>query len=139
MGKRINKRKCIFNLIFLMCILSFMGCTRTSRTRPIDYAPSKWVSEEPDMWFIVPEQDHSAYTYSEPAAGEITIEGQKIPFQIWFTPVDLVTFYNDEGDLFDGICKFSPEKMTVKIRKSEEDKAFHGTVDKIVFVRVPMQ
>jgi len=118
------------------------GCTDFySGKRPYDYGHAKWVSESPDMWFVVEDPDpmgESPYTdhsYSEPK-GEMSVGGETVSFTVYFDKGISVFFVDDEEYLFAGTCKFSPEKLTVNLKKFKHlDNVFNGEVDEIVFNR----
>ena len=127
--------------ISLSCAFFMSGCTDFySGKRPYDYGHAKWVSESPDMWFVVEDPDpmgESPYTdhsYSEPK-GEMFVDGKIRPFTVLFSNGNFVTFATD---FFSGYCTFSPEKLVVRVDK-EIDNVFDGKVDEIVFIKTPIE
>jgi len=109
------------------------GCTDYhSGKRPTDYGRAKWISESPDIWFIV--KDPDIYGENLKSEGEIKVGGESISFTQWFDMGKSVYFSDGDQELFSGSCKFSPEKLVVKIYK-DKDKVFNGEVDEIVFIR----
>ena len=126
-------KKYFFHFI-LALILIFMisGCTDFhSGKRPIDYGRAKWISESPDIWFIVKDPEPG---YSIPK-GEMIVEDSVIYFSLSFSNGKDAFFSDDDQEaLFSGSCKFSPEKLVVKIYKNT-DKVYNGEVDEIVFIR----
>jgi len=106
-----------FLLIFVLVLLFMMsGCTDFySGKRPIDYGRAKWISELPDIWFIVKDPEPG---YSIPK-GEMIVEDSVIYFSLFFSNGNDAFFSNGDQSLFRGFCKFSAEKLVVKIHKTK--------------------
>jgi len=106
-----------FLLIFVLVLLFMMsGCTDFySGKRPIDYGRAKWISESPDIWFIVKDPEPG---YSIPK-GEMIVEDSVIYFSLFFSNGNDAFFSNGDQSLFRGFCKFSAEKLVVKIHKTK--------------------
>lgn len=106
--------------------------------RPPDYAPSKWVSEDPNIWFEVLAYDD--YSEQENSLhGEIILDNKIIEVLPYFNRHGsrMVTFYYggaEGGALLQGSCRFSPEKLVITVDK-KNDKVFRGQYDTITFVR----
>lgn len=105
--------------------------------RPTDYAPAKWSSENPNIWFEVPVPEDENASSQIALNGEIVLDDRTIQITVRFDPGRTIFVYNaapEGGILFDGTCKFSSEKLIVKINK-KSDTIFDGQYDKITFVK----
>lgn len=130
-------KKYIFCFIMLLFVVLFMnGCTDFhSGERPYDYGRAIWTAESLDIWFLVkdPYDDYGGYMYPE---GEMSVGDETVSFTVDFDKGISVFFMDDEESLFAGTCKFSPEKLTVNLKKFEHlDNVFNGEVEEIVFIR----
>lgn len=115
----------------------FSGCIPYQGERPTDFGLSEWVSSDPYMWFKVSEITNDPTASEIIPKGQIVLQSKTIEFNVHFDGGSSAWFYtpNEEGTLlFIGACKFSPEKLIVKIDKST-DTIFNGKKDEITFVR----
>jgi len=146
------KRICTVILIALL-ILSSTGCSGCAMgaviayqgQRPFDYPPAKWVSEDPDIWFVTRAPGDplpAGVTNSWVQIGQLRINGETIDIVVGFDgghgiDVDARTQTSTNNVLFLGSCKFSPDKLTVSIYKNY-DNIFNGQYKTIVFNRIPL-
>jgi len=111
--------------------------------RPIDYPNTRWVSENPDIYFEVTRNGEMTY-------GQITIDGDAIEIIVSFDYGTGIDFYDlsaytppNESNrygaidgtnwLFWGSCKFGKDKLIVTIKKNRE--FLDDSIKKIIFVR----
>lgn len=105
--------------------------------RPTDYAPSKWTSEAPNIWFEVLASDDDNSKIQKALYGEIILDDKTIKIIVSFDGGKSVFIYNvdsEGGLLLKGTCKFNSEKLIVTIDK-ETDVIFNGQYDTITFVK----
>jgi hypothetical protein len=135
--------------MFLMCLL-LSGCYGSdfrnyipgawdphSGERPKDYAPSKWVSENPNIWFEVPAFEEGNSNTQTSLNGEIMLEDKTIKITVCFDGGRSVFIYNADSEgglLLTGLCTFDPEKLIVEIDK-KDDVIFGGKYEEITFVK----
>jgi|TergutMp193P3_1026864.scaffolds.fasta_scaffold142744_2 hypothetical protein len=130
------KRLFIILLLVFFFVLLF-GCDMHSGERPYDYPPAIWVSEKPKMWFEIGEFEKNAQRNR--VYGNLIVDGQSIEIEVFFDYGSGVYFtYPANQDATDrlttgGDCKFSPDKLIVKIR--ERDSLFNGKYKTITFIR----
>ena len=118
--------------------------------RPIDYPNTRWVSENPDMYFEVGNSVSVEYA-------QIMMHGEVIELICGFDHGVGITFYdvsafipadpsnpNDidgvrfEGWLFMGLCEFSKDKLVAKI--TNNGKGFlDKSIKEITFLREDIQ
>jgi hypothetical protein len=137
----------IFAVILALTLLT--SCDPFTGQRPTNYPNTRWVSEDPDMFFVVGEEQsvnqwgsHARVTHAQ-----ITKEGEVIELICRFAVSGaLVLFYDVSARnietgairgselLFSGLCKFGSDKLVVTIRNN--DKGFlDDSITEIVFVR----
>lgn len=113
-----------------------------SGKRPYDYNEGKWISESPQAWF------NTGKTYeNQPLnmpVGEITINGEAIPFILVFDSSLMVALcnydisntnfdYSFEDSFIEGKCIFSETELKIKITTADEDIDLN--FDEIIFVK----
>jgi hypothetical protein len=135
--------------MFLMCLL-LSGCygsdfrnyipgtgdTHSGR-RPTDYAPSKWISENPNIWFEVPTSEDDDSNTQAFLNGEIMLEDKTIRITVFFNRGRSIFIYNEDSQgeqVLYGLCTFDPEKLIVEIDK-KDDAIFGGQYKEITFVK----
>ena len=133
------------------------GCVDLfSGRRPINYPNTRWVSQDPDMFFIVGEgkkvTDWSEAILAEVIYAQITIDGEVNEVFLGFDETGAGMFVYDlsvydpetgwfiegglnlDAKLFSGLCKFSPNRLIVTITRN--DKGFlDDSITEIIFIR----
>jgi len=107
--------------------------------RPTDYAPSKWASFTPNIWFEVLASDDDNSKLQASLNGEIVLDDEILKIKLSFDGGKSVFIYNagsEGGLLLKGTCKFNSEKLIVTIDK-KSDVIFNGQYDTITFTRKP--
>jgi hypothetical protein len=128
------KKRWLF-LIVLSLVLS--GCWNLyAGQRPDELGPARWVSENPDIWFEVFDEDpETGYVQPE---GQLTYEGNTYAFLVMFDNSKGIVLQSKSNDnirsLFKGNCKFGPEKLIVTIIPVS-DNVFDGKIKVITFIR----
>jgi len=138
------KRK-IFIIILALTILLFSSCFYVSDSgkRPNDFPGTKWVSEDPDIWFEVKER------YDMP--GKLTVDGESIDIIVAFDFGAGMNIYEGTGKsdcvdddaiwIFFGRCEFSPDKLIVKPHRQNKhtndykDLFLNYQYEEIIFIR----
>ena len=122
------KKYFVMAIAILIFVLS-SGCDMHSGKRPCDYPPSKWVSEEPEMWF---EGIYKIYGFD----GCLVLDGQIIEIKVFFDYGNGVYFSetSDTDTFTRGRCTFNTDKLVVKIDK-ERDNFLNGLCETITFIR----
>ena len=116
--------------------------------RPTDYVPSKWVSKDPYIWFEVLPSEDDATLPQKPLRGQIVLGDTIIEITAGF--ISGRSMYIDKantsnGCIFEGICKFGPEKLIVRITKKTDlffsslDGEFAPENDIIIFERTDIE
>lgn len=106
------------------------GCAPVVTNRPCTFPDTKWVCNNPDIWFEVDKDSKST--------GEVKINGVIKPFIVHFGQAhDVHFFLYDENNtitdsLFNGEGTFSKDKMVVEIT---EDNSFNDKYKTITFYR----
>lgn len=135
------KSACKFFALLLIPVLltSCFLVTNVSK-RPYFYGDAKWISEDPDIFFIV----DNSMEYSWYLRGEVIYDGE-IRLCVFsfidntdqvhvFIIDDIDKPYLDAGiaGLF-GVCSFSEEKLEIKVDKG--DTLFNGEYETLTFYR----
>ncbi len=144
-------KKVIFSLCIAMEIIILQGCAVDMYVgkRPSDQNNTKWVSEEPDIYFEVSDKYNEltgCNTY-----GKVNINGVETEIavsfalgspRVEFRPVSAYHKSDNEEEsyidgnawLFKGNCNFSHNKLVVKIYNN--DKGFlDDSIKKITFIK----
>lgn len=124
------------NLFIIICIMALMftGCVDFyAGKRPCDYPNSKWVSDNPDIYFMI--------FNVKSDFGEININEAIIEFYPRFDYGEKMDFVviEDNGDetiLFSGYCRFGKEKLVVTL--SKDQTFFENNIKQLVFYREDM-
>ncbi len=128
-------KKVLIRLLILSVFLSLAGCIdQYAGKKPTDLGSAIWISEDPDIWFEVYEIAGDGYTAP---TGQLIYNDITYHFTVIFNNNTGVGFWTDENltqRYFWGVCKFSSEKLTVKI-SLENDSMFNGQVREITFIR----
>ena len=148
----------VFSIAMLIC----SGCVidPMQGKRPVDFPGTKWVCENPDIFFevrkvkihyIIVKGDETVETYdrlTNGAIGEISISGQITEIEVSISRGNTiyVRLRQDdvtEGDwgedvLFRGKCNYYPDKLVVSVY-NDEFKRLSGIPDELVFVRTNME
>ena len=104
-----------------------------------NFPETKWVSEDPDIWFII-ESGQEDEVYGEICPGEIKINGEAKKITVSFRGFSTaVHFYelDSDGNAIDylrGTCKFYSDKLVVKVTK-KSDELYGGKYKTITFVK----
>jgi len=104
-----------------------------------DYFPNtKWVSEEPNIWFEVIEEVNDIGESNNVIKGEIYFEDEKLNFEAYF---DMGIGFNiiveaedyEYNKTIKGLCSFYSDKLIVEI---EEDFVFNNKYEQITFYKI---
>ena len=146
-------KKMLLGILAIVIVALSTGCWKPNyENEPSNMYGTRWVSENPDIWFEVPEEkveDGSYYGIlsiedSEMKikvsfgyfAAEMTIvqwEGMELESGEEYTPV-----LETDVPLAKGECDYQPDKCIVTIYP-EEDTLFNGKYETIVFVKEPLE
>ena len=147
------KKVLIFGCIVMICF-SLQGCWGgwtdiNAGKRPIDHNNSRWVSEDPDIYFEVSD-DYREITGGR-TYGKITIDRVVTEIRVSFdygTTVqfaDIAAYKVDENGrayidgnmwLFIGRCKFSEDKLVVTVINNND--FLDESIKKITFIKEEM-
>jgi hypothetical protein len=144
----------VYILAVILVLTLLTSCDPFTGQRPYNYPNTRWVSEDPDMFFVVGEEQFTNQwgSFADVTHAQITKDGEVIELICSFAVSGaLVLFYDVSGfdsetgklihagstsdiTLFTGLCKFGPDKLVVTIRNN--DKGFlDDSITEIVFVR----
>ena len=120
------KRLLIILTVFMLTI-TFSSCDRVS---PRSYVDSKWVSKNPDGYFIINTQLGEVENH-----GEFFLEDKTVEFFMRFGGTNSMAFLDSDGNrvLF-GFCKFYESKIIMEVEEWS-DKLFVGRYKEIVFLK----
>ena len=133
-------------VICAMFILLFStGCVVHEGRRPIDFPNTRWVSQEPDMFFEV--HNRGSVSYAQIIVNEEIIE-LMVDFAESGSSVlvrDLSGFDPDTGRMFPGLstadvtifiglCRFSPDRVVITITQNPIG-FLDDSIEKIIFYR----
>ena len=145
--------------LVLHCVIVVMllssSCDVLTGRRPTNYPNTRWVSQDPDMYFVVGglrNTDHMGVSHADVTYAQIVIDGEMIELRCWFavsgsqigfddpskldpeTGRSLKGLTSSDVQLFLGLCKFGPNEMVVTI--THNDKGFlDDSITEIVFIR----
>ncbi len=141
--KKIIKCMCMYLCGALLCV----GCQNLPYADeiPMAYPDTRWVSEEPDIWFENPEDRTDKYLYGKAMTpdGEVEIAVDFATFDPEIYVWDIRTsMYAEEDDeepatylgfcMLSGTCVYSSDECIVRL---ETDNWFGGEYETIVFKR----
>ena len=136
------KKHMVFYLVSvnLRCIfLSACIMNAYEGIRPMDFPLSKWVSEEPDIWFKIGENAEMGDWYD----GEMIINDDKVKIWTYFNPGRGISIYieapGDTYQILQGICTYGSERLIVKIDKEYRYSDIFKGKKRIVFYREPAE
>jgi hypothetical protein len=122
--------------------LSLSGCNRDSKSyAPLNHENTRWVSEDPNIFFEVSEEFRELTRYK--TYGQISIDGEITEIVVCFDHgVGMYVFEllpdGNREHLFGGLSKFYPDKLEVnKINNGKE--VFGKSVKKITFFMEPIR
>ena len=98
--------------------------------RPSSSVSSKWVSEDPNIWFQVLSE--------EKIVGQTIYNGKYIDISVNFGRGKHIRIFSDEiggGPDFCGLCKYGTEELKVKVYE-DQDNIFGGKYNEIVFKKI---
>ena len=145
---------CIFAILVLQML--FAGCDRYLYVRPDNYPNTRWVSENPDMYFEVGRGPIADVTYAQ-----IIIDGEVIEMKVGFDVsnarviyVSDPSYYDVEPELtggvysgsdplfsqyqiFRGLYKFRPDPDRLIVYDIQRDREgfLDDSIEEIVFIR----
>ena len=155
-------KKIYVGIILTAAVMAgFEACERQSKNksgaqheqgiRPYDYGYAKWVSEEPDIWFVT-YGEWEDDPYWDVPEGVIRMGNRLIPFEARFDDKTGVVFVLDDGEddyslqshreedasveLLCGECSFSPDVLKVWV---SDKKGLFYRGEKLSFQRVGLQ
>ena len=146
---------CFFGLLFLyVCITGCDGPFLEGR-RPINYPNTRWVSQDPDIYFIIGDElgvNGRGFSYAEVTYAQIVHNGKVFELKVGFTETGATVVFDDASGyesgtdrllfglnnsdvrLFTGLCRFSSNRLVVTI--SNNDKGFlDDSITEIIFIR----
>lgn len=146
------RKRMIMFLVAYIGIILCVGCQNLpyNDVTPAAYDDTRWVSEEPNIWFENPEDRTDQYLYGKAMTldGEIDIA---VDFG-WFDPTIYIYILEQEeissgdtetesgnklGDcIMTGICEYSEEYCAVRL---EEDEWFDLVGEIIIFKSEPLE
>ena len=132
------KKKALIYLIICCCVLQ--GCVDfNAGKRPAEYINTKWISDNPNVYFEVREEFMELYktiTY-----GEIFYNGNSIDVYVGFDMGkgvairELSNCYDlSIPPLLRGLCEFGEDKFIVEVIEKDE-KWFDEDLKEITFIR----
>jgi len=132
----------IITALIITTILSSCGVDFYTGKRPIDYPNTRWVSQNPDIYFEVGKSGEITHA-------QITINGNIIELLCFFYIAEpIIAFHvistsnltedlNSDTSLFTGKCNFNKDKLVVKIYNNS--KGFlDDSIKEIIFLREDM-
>ena len=144
----------VLNCVIVMMLL-LSSCDPQTGRRPTNYPNTRWVSQDPDMYFVVGglrNTDHRGTPHADVTYAQIVIDGEIVEIACRFaTSGSQIAFYEPSGFdpetgvqlagiktmdiiLFIGLCKFRPDFIEVTI--THNDKGFlDDSITEIVFIR----
>lgn len=136
--------KKIYLITIISVLLCCSGCIIKNPyygKRPLDYPNTKWVSDDPDIYFTVAEES----IQNKPRMlGEIKANNETIPIQVSFNTNNSISvlYYYESGEnkyteVFAGKCKFEKEKCVVTdlVVNENANAYFSDNIKEIVFSR----
>jgi len=130
----------ILCLCYILLSFIFGNWVPYKGIRPIDCVPSKWVSKDPYIWFEVLPYEDNAERPQELLRGQIVLEDHTIEIEVLFYGgggrIRVSEANRSDPTFFKGKCKFSPEKLVVRITKKGE---FAPENDIIIFERTDIE
>ena len=102
-------------------------------SRPTDFPGTKWISEDPDIWFdvIVTNDD----TGQRELQGVLNKDGILMNITLFINPNGTIFIFDastGKGRIMTGMCNFYPGKLIVEIDKTAVN-IFEGKYDTITF------
>ena len=126
--------------IIIMCFL-LQGCDRYTEKRPTDQDNTKWVSQKPDIYGDITGNNTYGKIIIDGVATEIAVDFLMAP-RAYFRSINAFQKKNSDGELYDalndwlfkGSCKFSRNKLVVKI--TDNSKGFlDDSIKEITFIK----
>lgn len=130
-------KKLVF--VFIIICLLLQGCAdMNSGKRPSDYENTKWVSQNPNIYFEV--SDDFSETTGTNTYGKITVGEMSTEITVLFDYGNGVIFRElssgTGSQILEGTCTFSNDKLIVKVDNYEE--AWFDSIDEITFIKHPL-
>lgn len=133
-------KKLFLLLLAIVSTIAFTSCTDFHQgERPTDLGAAIWVSDDPNVWFETLDSEEYSMRgkdYIFPK-GQLTIDGETKDIRVGFDHGRSISIYINNSKRyidFGGTCRFSPEKLIVKVDK-ERDWIFGNKYKTITFVR----
>ena len=143
---------CALSLIILTVLITGCFIDVNSGRRPINYPNTRWVSENPDMYFVVGGNKRSSAENPDPLGdvtyAQIVIDGEVIEVKVSFAIsgglvcVSDLSYYDAErslmragGDYFLGLCRFSPDSLVIYDIRRYRPGFLDDSIEEIVFIR----
>jgi len=142
---RISKKSTV--PILIAAILALTGIMISSCVdlfggiRPEDFPDTKWVAQNPNMFFEVGQVGIVYAQINDPVRGAIEIgvsmgpSGRGVSFSAMSTIEDRLSNTNFSERTFRGLADFSEEKMVVRITHNNSEGLLSEEVSEIVFIR----
>jgi len=118
-------RKVIALLLVLLLSVTLCGCNSlVYKPTPYKFPGTMWVSEDPDIYFIVEEYEHNGSVHKR-LRGEITVDGISSEIEVYISNsgsvvISLVTskpYYHYDDIIIQGYGSFSRKKMSIKVTR----------------------
>lgn len=134
-------KKMINAVLLIFPILLLVQCDNYVGERPLDYPETRWVSENPEMWFDI--ADLYGNPYDDYVYGTLISDGKQVEIRVFFDKGSGIYFASKNGNsdspFTRGTCEFSSEKLIVTIDKERDNfEVMKGKFDKIVFIKQPL-
>jgi len=143
-------KKLLNFMLIISLLIIFSGCNMYNfhhGKRPIDFPDTKWVSDDPDVWFEVDGSTDSSELY-----GKMLENGEYIDIVVSWDSGGAISIYRADikegieyGEYYNwllyGSCKFTPERLIVETYKKNKhannykDLIFNYQYDEITFIK----
>ena len=150
------KRISSISFCIMIILIVSTGCDSPFHAgrRPVNFPNTRWVSQDPDMFFVVGENisDNDLRPYADVTYAQIVIDGEKIELRVVFAQSGGQIYFDDPagfdpdtgGQLpgvairdvhfFTGLGRFSPERLVVTI--THNPRGFlDDSIEEIIFYR----
>lgn len=127
-------KKAITIFSFILCIF-LNGCVDfNTGKRPTDYENTRWVSENPDVYFEVSD-DFNDITGTN-TYGKIKLENETCEIVVYFDygRSMVIKNLNDNNVLFRGIYDLKDDKLTIEVNYFCKE-IFEKSMNEVIFVK----
>ena len=134
------KKACIFLALLMVLVCNMCACDYMAETLPTAYPETRWVSENPYMWFEVESEGEGSYHRRGYGCIDLYKNGDAINIMVGFELGGHMNIYveQDDGTYLLKFCAasedLSPDGFVARVYE-EKDLLFDGRYSKIVFSR----